>query len=251
MTLLQTKKHQPRRRTGPLELRFLILTVGITICLLIGGLETILVLSTTFPGTTKGYAYTIGPTYTLDFTADAADGWIQNTSRTYTTAQEAPKGTVSDINTNIIIGQNSTYSVERGYLFFNTSLIPDTANITTATLRLYGASDSSTKDFLLLVYSGQPTYPTKPLQPTDFQANKYTTNVTKTIFNTTSFSTTGYNNISLMTTAINKTGFTKLIIWSSRDANIMQPQAGVTEVVTVYANEKGSDYQPQLVVVYH
>jgi hypothetical protein len=61
--------------------------------------------------------------------------------------------------------------------------------------------------------------------------------------------TNGYNAIILSNLSwINKTGITKLCLRSDRDINGIAPTGN--EYVNVYANEKGSGYQPKLVINY-
>jgi hypothetical protein len=194
------------------------------------------------------YSFTTTNSLTLDATPD--DGWLKNTSAVYNAAQTAANGTVDTTNTTLTIGQDSSYRVARGFLFFNTSNIPDSATISSVTLRFYGASDSSNQDFAILVYSGQPAHPHHPLVAGDFDADNYTTNASTGTLNTSTFSTSGYNTLSISPGQINKTGFTKLLLLSSRDQTMVQPQSGVDEYFTIYSSEQGAGYIPELVVVY-
>ena len=194
------------------------------------------------------YSFTTTTSLTLDATPD--DGWLKNTSAVYNTAQTATNGTADTTNTTLTIGQDSSYRVARGFLFFNTSNIPDSATISSVTLRFYGASDSSNQDFAILVYSGQPAHPHHPLVAGDFDADNYTANASTGTLNTSTFSTSGYNTLSISPGQINKTGFTKLLLWSSRDQTMMQPQSGVDEYIMIYSSEQGAGYIPELVVVY-
>ncbi len=222
-----------------------------TIILLAGGLNTVLLFSTSYLNTKPGYGYSVVTTSSLTVNATTDDGWIQNTSGVYSTAQGAANGSVYSTNSTFVVGQDPSYRVARGFVFFDTSSIPDAATVVSATLRLYGAVDASIQDFSILIYSGQPSHPYCPLRPQDFDADNYTMNASSETLFTSSFSTTGYVNLTVYPIEINKTGITRLLLWSSRDKNAVQPQSGVDEYVTFYTNEQGSGYLPQLVVTYY
>lgn len=142
------------------------------------------------------------------------------------------------------------YTVDRSFLFFDTSAIPDTATITSATIGLYGASDQSVTDFNLTVTNGQSTYPHDPLQSGDFNKTNYSGS--GGTLSTSGFSTSGYNTITLDATGrswINLTGTTKLGIFSSRDIAVTTPTGN--EYVSVYATDQtGTDKDPVLTITY-
>jgi hypothetical protein len=144
----------------------------------------------------------------------------------------------------------NTYQVDRGYVYFDTSSIPDSVEIASATLYLYGQADNSTTDFNISINSGMPTYPTDPLAATDFNKTYYTDGGGS--LTTSGFSIAGYNAITLNSTGlgwINKTGTTKFCIRSSRDVAATTPTGD--EYVTVYATEQtGTANDPYLVVNY-
>jgi hypothetical protein len=198
--------------------------------------------------TNETYWFTTANAMTVYATTD--DSWIQNISAVYTTAQGAANGTVYSSNSTLLVGQDPSYRVARGFVLFNTSSIPDDATITTITLQLYGASDASDTDFAVLVYSGQPSHPHVPLIPQDYNADNYPVNASSGMFLTSSFSLSGYTNLSLYTTTINKTGITKLLLWSSRDNNTIAPLPAMNEYVTFYTSEQGTGYKPTLVINY-
>ena len=144
----------------------------------------------------------------------------------------------------------ATYQVDRGFVFFDTSPIPDGATITSVSLGLYGQADSSATDFDITITNGQPTSPSDPLVGTDFNKNNYSGS--GGTFNTAGFTTSGYNTITLNSTGqgwINKTGTTKLCLRSSRDISSTTPTGN--EYVSVYASEQtGTSQDPQLTVTY-
>jgi len=142
------------------------------------------------------------------------------------------------------------YRIDRAYAYFDTSAIPDSAEIWSAYLKLYGSTDNSTTDFNITVQSGMPTYPTDPPAATDFNKTYYSGDGGS--LSTSGFSTTGYNTITLNSTGlgwINKTGTSKFCLRSSRDIAATTPTGD--EYVTVYTNEQtGTSQDPQLVVNY-
>jgi hypothetical protein len=187
----------------------------------------------------------------VPFGATASDGWIQNTSNVYATVHDATKGTITASSIDFYVGQSYPldYLIYRGFIFFDTSAIPDGATITRATLSLYGEVDNSSQDFFLIIQNGQPTSPHNPLQSNDYYHANYSGNGGS--FDTTSFSSTGYNNITLNSTGrgwVNKTGTTKICLRSSRDINNLAP--AMDEYVRIYASEYWSRYKPKLIVVY-
>jgi hypothetical protein len=196
------------------------------------------------------YHFTTVPEVSFD--ATASDGYIQNNSGTYAAAHDATGGTVSASATDFYVGQKSSpygYSIYRGYIFINTSAVPDGATIMSARLSLYGEVDASDQDFFLIIQNGQPTSPHDPLQPYDYSYGNYSGNGGS--LNSTGFSTSGYNNITLNITGlgwINKTGMTKLCLRSSRDINNLAPT--MDEFVQIYASEHGNGFKPKLIVVY-
>ncbi|MFH1101064.1 MAG: DUF2341 domain-containing protein [Methanobacteriota archaeon] len=195
------------------------------------------------------------------FYSSDSDGYISYNENNYNRAHDSSTGTINDTTNYIYIGQkylalSGNYYIHKGYVFFDTSAIPDNAIITSATLSLYGYQDfSSYKDFDITIQSGQPTYPNDPLETSDFDYTKYSGDGGS--LNTTSFITTGYNTIPLNSDGfswINPTGTTKLCLRSSRDINQQGAPGGSpidqNEYVVVYAQEKGAGYKPKLIINY-
>ncbi len=201
--------------------------------------------------TVMTFPVVIDPSLTLYSISN--DGYIYNSGTNYNTVQAASSGTVNSAGTYIMIGQrkqigipSSTYYVYRGFVFFNTSVLPANAYLDNATLSVYKKDDYSTTDFLLTIQNGQPNYPHNPLQAGDYNKNYYSGS--SDTLNTSQF-TNGYNAISLKNLSwISTTGITKLCVRSSRDISGNTPTGN--EYVNVYASEQGSGYQPKLVIMY-
>ncbi len=194
----------------------------------------------------------VDPTLTVYSTA--SDGFISKTSGSYNTAWTASTGTISNSASYISIGQKKdpaappslTYTIYRGFVFFNTTVLPSNAYLDNATLSVYKKDDYSATDFDITIQNGQPTYPHNPLQTSDYSKSLYSGNGGS--LNTSRFSS-GYNAIQLNDlTWINKTGITKLCIRSSRDISGTAPTGN--EYVNVYSNEFLGMNPPRLVINY-
>jgi len=214
-------------------------------CYLLSGLKTTDLMDMNFP-------VVIDPTLTI--ISSTSDGYIYNHNGTYTNAWNAPSGTVSSLSDTIYVGQHyhifSDYYIYRGYLFFNTTSIPVDAMINSMVLSLYKKTDNSTTDFDIVVQNGQPYYPHDPLLATDYNKSFYSGNGGSI---STSVLVNGYNNISLNNPSwLNRKGFTKLCLRSSRDINCTSPILGADEFVTIYSSDYqgGAGHAPRLIVMY-
>jgi len=185
--------------------------------------------------------------------ASASSGYISNYTQ-WSDDWAGANGT--DKNTNdIIVGSDMSvanwYKWHRGYVIFDTTLIPDDKDILSATLYLYGEQDASTTDFSVVIQSGQPTYPHDPLVLGDYNKSNYSGDGGS--LNTSSFTTSGYNSISLNETGIawiNKTGTTKFCLRGSQDI-AHTPAAGQAQYVRFYSQEyDGTSRDPYLVITY-
>ncbi|MEM3695002.1 MAG: hypothetical protein QXJ11_03475 [Candidatus Bathyarchaeia archaeon] len=192
-------------------------------------------------------AVTISVTRT--FTSQAYDGYGYNRIRTAPNFTEYWTATA-----NLLIGQRfiptlEVYYYYRSYLYFETSIIPDNANVTSAILSLYVYYDHSDVDFNVTVQSGMPTYPHIPLQSGDYYYAYYSGNGGSR--STAEITGSGYWNITLNSDGlswINVDGYTKLCLRSGRDIDGVLPTGN--EYVNVYAAEQGEDYAPKLYVSY-
>jgi len=189
----------------------------------------------------------------VTFYSTVSDGYLEADGVNYNSVWNASEAMIINIEDNDLwIGQYKSeldFYIFRAYLFFETSTIPDSATIDSATLHLYGAYDTSTQDFTITIQNGQPTYPHDPLVIGDYNKSYYFGNGGE--FNTSEFVTTGYNIITLNADGrnwINKEGTTKLCIRSDREIAGTQPSN--YECVGIWAYEKGEGYQPKLVVTY-
>ncbi len=188
------------------------------------------------------------------FYSTVDDGFIFAAGNSYSAVHQAPSGTLRCGEPQLCVGQVEqliippSFNILRGALFFDTSSLPDDATINSAVLSLYGTSDNSSADFDITMVDGSGL--NQPLQDTDY-GYLGSQNVSGGSFNTSGFSTLGYNDIPLNETGlgwISKTGITKLGLRSSRDIAAIAPST--LEFVTVYPSEEGEGYRPKLVVTY-
>ncbi len=185
----------------------------------------------------------------LNVLSGTADGYIYKSDPDYNTAWIAATGTIDDTSTTMFIGQAipSDYYIYRGYLYFDTSPIPDTATITSATLTFSVANDYTSQDFSFQVTNGQPTFPTSPnLAVGDYDKSNYAgvgggSSLAGGMHWDISFNATGLG-------WIDKTGTTKLCIRSSRDITDQYPSSA--EYAELYTAESGGGTAPQLAINY-
>jgi hypothetical protein len=193
------------------------------------------------------------------FIGSSSDGALYSISTVYSTANGATTGNVylaSSVDFPIgqfkmILNGTTMYDVNRGYLYFDTSGLDDSLTILAANLKIYGFADDSITDFDITIQAeaGGSTYPHDPMVSGDYdQANYSGSGGT---LNTSSFSTSGYNIIPLNASGIswiNKTGYTKFCLRSSRDIAGIIPTGH--EAVSIYTEEHGNGYQPELDIIY-
>ena len=190
----------------------------------------------------------------MTFYSTASDGTVWAEGFNYSAVHGAPSWGVYLGYEWLAVGQQSSalsvshFELYRGALFFDTSSLPDDAIMSSAVLSLYGDYDGSNVDFDITVVGGLGLH--EPLNITDYHTLMLKTESGGS-FNTSGFSTSGYNDIPLNETGrgwISKTATTKLGLRSSRDIVPTEPPS--LEVVQVYASEKGEGFKPRLVVTY-
>lgn len=190
------------------------------------------------------------------------DGTVWNEGEippfSYSSIRTASSGIVDNANSTFNVGQvyypgpGIAYTVKifRGFLFFDTSSLPDNANITSATLSLYVYHDySSTADFNLTVLKDGVFYPHTPLKSSDYWYAWYVQQMGNR--STTSIGGTGYWNITLNSRGvewIRKNGVTNFCLKSSHDILANAPTGD--EYVQFDSSESGSAYAPKLYVTY-
>ena len=188
------------------------------------------------------------------FYSTTADGQVWGSNTSYSTAHVAATN-VDDNGGYLSIGQSNVsgiYSIYRSAVFFDTISLPDHLDITSATLSLVGYSDDSETDFEITVVNGSSLIP--PLALSDYGLLRSQT-ISGGAFNTSGFSTLGYNDIQLNAEGmgwISKTGMTQFGLRSSRDINANADFPNARENVGVLSSQfdEGDSLSPKLVVTY-
>ena len=195
------------------------------------------------------YPIIIDPTVEIDPGAGGNDGYVSSLHTNYSIARSTASSS-QDTTIYSYVGQfyssySYIYSVMRSFIKFDTSSIPSNATISYAKLRLYGYQNFSNTDFIIRL---QKWTGDTPITTGDF--NSYDgINYDDGNFNTSSFTTYGYNDIIISNyNLITKGGYTKICIRSSRDINSNIPRGD--EDISYYTYEQGSSYYPILYIEY-
>lgn|GEM_PF-4063640 len=196
----------------------------------LSGLPVSVLLNMSFP-------VVIDPTLQVDVSSQ--DGYCRVQDSKYDNAWSLGDGEVIDMDDEILVGQRNTtndpaeYLVYRGYLCFNTSMLPLNAVITNATLLVHKAADYSTTDFDLIIQNGQPECPHSPLESGDYNKELYEGKGGS--LNTVNF-TSGFNSITVTNHSwITAEGTTKFCVRSNRDIDAVEPTGN--EYVSLHASE--------------
>lgn len=203
------------------------------------------------------YPIVVDPNYT--FVGSSADGFTYYSGYAvdYSVVWSATSGSyINTSSTSSYVGQDyfvtdaGNRDIYRSGLYFDTSALTSVVTITAVDLKIYGQADYSTTDFNITLQQGGTTYPSNPLVLGDYNKANYTT-TSVGVLSTAGFSTSGYNTLSFNAAdfaMVNKTGFTKLFVRSSRDIAGIDPTG--YEFVLYYTYERGSGYWPQLIVTF-
>ena len=186
------------------------------------------------------------------FYGEAADGYIEGDSSTYSSAR-ADSDTCDEAGATGRVGQGYSggrYKVWRGFLSFDTSGIPDDAVIDGAVLWLCSAGDTSLVDFEVELYgcvwaealctNREANYDAAFGSVADFEGEWQTAS---------GWTADTYYTMTMATAWISNTGDTKYCIRSSRDVASLAP--GEDQYVEFYtADQAGTDKDPKLIVSY-
>ncbi len=212
--------------------------------------------------------------WTADFTPETAaystaettsvDGYVirQTSGETWAAMQGGAGNAVSDT-ANIFdfvggfstdIDANEWKKLSRSIMLFDTSGLPDTATISAATLSLYCyEKNSGIGTPALNIFSSNPA------SNTALVAADYTTLGTTAFATAITFaniSTTGYNDFTLNATGRAEISLTWVSRFGCRESNYDAPNSApawvedTSSFVRAYTSEKGTGYQPKLVVTY-
>lgn len=188
----------------------------------------------------------------VEFTSASDDGYLLKDGGDYDTTHDTTNADdVIDGITNFACGQaydGEDYRIYRAALFFDTSSIPDDAEISEAVLSLYfeSAGDPTDSDYVVQQFTGN-----QPLQVSDYNAVKYVGDLGS--IDSDDVNENAYNNITLNETGIgiiNKTGTTKLGLRSSRDIDDVAPGEDDEACAEIKSSESGSSTEPKLIITY-
>lgn len=157
----------------------------------------------------------------------------------YDTAWGSANADSTSNNTAMVLRDVSSYNVDRGFFYFNTSSIDDAATITSATLKLYATAKSGTKTCRVTLSSSTNT----TYANADYSKYNSGTNFgSKTVAD---ISTSAWNSftVSSPNTTISKTGNTQLAVWLDYGFG---DWANVT-----FSGSNDATYKPQLEVTYN
>jgi hypothetical protein len=209
-------------------------------------------------------------TVTRTFTGQTYDGYLIGADTSYnSTWNKTSADSVHTSETYMEIGQVNTagitYSIERSFVYFDTSALPDPSTITSASLSIYISENSTTNDFNITIQNGQPLWPHSPLEAGDYNRLYYGyyvedewgyltwTETNGGSRNTTEITALDYWNITMNTSGklwISKSGTTKLCLRSSKDISGISATSLVDEHVRIGTADYGEAYAPKLYVTY-
>ena len=182
--------------------------------------------------------------------ADSDDGYIFYYGSSYSEVHDSRVGETNVPINNIYVGQqvtthfaqdikaDSTYTICRGFLFFDTSELQEDLEIISVDLKIKTIRDYSDVDFDIILKSGGSIYPHKPLISEDYDITNYESE-TGGSWNTSEYpGEDEYITISLNSEGmswINYDGYTKFALLSKRDVDRIPPEAQ-------YPNERSNEY---------
>jgi hypothetical protein len=144
----------------------------------------------------------------------------------------------------------STYFCYEGFVQFDTSTINDTDSVSDAVLSLWGNTDSTTTDFTMQarIHDWGATLATTDHVP----GSQLSTKTLLATFNTSGFSTAGYNDFtsnSNFASNVTVTGVTYILVNSDRHMNANTP-TGEERLQVKTANTAGTTNDPKLTVTH-
>ena len=188
------------------------------------------------------------------FLSDAADGFLSGQYTNYNAAWNTCNYTAWG--SYLRVGQrydSGWYIVDRAAILFDTSSIPDSDTVTAVSLGLLVASDYSYVDFNLLVYrynwdTSKGFDNVFDMGAAGSSDGNPAVQETPTV-NTSGLAAGSWAVFSGLTTSwINKAGYTRYMVRSSRDAAMNAPTT--MEYVSFYAGDHAESYRPYLDVTH-
>ena len=191
----------------------------------------------------------------VTFYSTSSDGSLTGKGDTYEWAHDKSWADyISTSHEEHLIGQyhNGDHRVYRAFEYFDTSSLPDDAEIHSAALSIYGLDSAHLGcTWSIVIQNGQPLFPHDPLIDDDFGEEHYSGNGGE---RDARLGTTSYNDIALNGAGlswINRTGTTKLCLRSSRDISRSYPCSTHEQLTYWSADETQPDERrPRLTITY-
>lgn len=194
---------------------------------------------------------TIDPTTYTVYSSDW-DGYVVNGNTDQATIQSASTGSHANYNVDTFyfgwLLDDSHWHLHRLYFIFSTYALPDDAIITSAKLCLYGYQDLSVTDFTINIQNWTEMDGLYP-STSDYDAFDGV-NYDDGAFSTSSWSTSGYNNITLSNfTIIETEKSTAFCVRASNDIGTPYP-ANNSCVLPFFSDATGTSKDPLLEIIY-
>jgi hypothetical protein len=144
-----------------------------------------------------------------------------------------------------------TNIIYRGFLFFDTSSLPDSEPLTSARLHIYSKCTGDLDDCGLYILAGTLEYPHKPLVPEDYALPDEALSVCAQVDVGGWADKLAYRTVELDNpqTVVNTNGVTKLCLLERRDYEGTSPPDPKSEnELKLYSFEEGEGFQPYLEV---
>ena len=140
--------------------------------------------------------------------------------------------------------------IYRGFLFFDTSSLPDDCELTGAVLHIYSKCTGDLDDCQLYILGGSDAYPGMPLAPGDYALPDEALPVCAHV-DVGEWTELAYRTLPLEDpdTVVNKAGVTKLCLLERRDyEGVSPPDPRSENELKLYSHEEGDGFQPYLEV---
>lgn len=202
-----------------------------------------------------GVVYPLRVDPVLQVYSSSDDGYISrvSTDSNYNSVWSAASGDSTDIVSGINLQEGyllNEYTIGRGFVYFNTSSIDDTAVVQTAKLCLAQSLLSGTVRGNVTIQSGMPSYPSVPLALTDYNKGLYSGDGGS--LPVTSFLHDVYANITLSSTGIgwiSLNSTTKFCLRLSGDISGSAPTDVGMNILSFSSSETAA-YAPLLYIEY-
>ena len=205
------------------------------------------------------YPVVIDPSPSFDtsasdgYLASAEDYWYD--ARIATTASSVYKTSTTLRVYTWSTGGGADSVINRAFVYFDTSAIPDGVTLTDAALYLRLSSKVDDDNAGVYIVQGMSTYPHDPLVAGDYRLTNYGSFSSTYGWSDGSNISSGYNKINFSDSTtlkgiVNKSGTTKLCLIERADKENDTPGADDGNYFSFYSYEQGIGYRPYITVTY-